>query len=94
MSKSDQLKRIAFLLPDLSIGGAQRIAVNLLKGFENLNIPLDLVVASSEGLLAQEISSNIRLFNLNVQLDALRLKVTVPGSSITLKESGSQASLQ
>jgi glycosyltransferase involved in cell wall biosynthesis len=74
MSKSDQLKRIAFLLPDLSIGGAQRIAVNLLKGFENLNIPLDLVVASSEGLLAQEISSNIRLVNLNVQLDALRLK--------------------
>ena len=57
-------KRIAFFLPNLSGGGAERVAVNLLKGMLELNIPLDLVLASAEGPYLDQVPQEVRTVNL------------------------------
>jgi glycosyltransferase involved in cell wall biosynthesis len=56
--------RIAFFIPSLHGGGAERMAVNLLKGMSERDIPLDLVLASAEGPYLDEVPKQVRIVNL------------------------------
>lgn len=60
------MKRIAFFLPNLHGGGAQRVAINLLKGMSEKDIPLDLdlVLAEAEGPYLNQVPDRVRIVNL------------------------------
>lgn len=57
-------RRIAFFLPTLAGGGAQRVALNLLKGMREREIALDLVVAGTDGPYLDQIPPGVRVVNL------------------------------
>ncbi|BAZ25063.1 glycosyl transferase, group 1 family protein [Kalymmatonema gypsitolerans NIES-4073] len=58
------MRRIAFFIPNLHGGGAERVAVNLLKGMLEKDIPLDLVLASAEGPYLNQVPEQVRVVNL------------------------------
>lgn len=60
------MRRIAFFLPNLSGGGAERVVVNLLKGISDRGILLDLILASAEGPYLHEVPKQVRVINLEV----------------------------
>lgn len=64
----NQLKPIAFILPDLDGGGLQRVALNLLKGLSVHGIPLDLIVAKVQGALLKDIPSGVRVIDLQTPI--------------------------
>lgn len=57
---------IAFFLPSLCGGGAERIIVNLAQGMTERGLPVDLVVAAAEGALLDKLPPAIRLVDLRV----------------------------
>jgi glycosyltransferase involved in cell wall biosynthesis len=59
-------KRIAFFIPNLAGGGAERVAVNLLQGMAKRDVPLDLILASAEGPYLKQVPEQVRLVNLGV----------------------------
>jgi glycosyltransferase involved in cell wall biosynthesis len=59
-----QKQRIAFFLPTLDGGGAERVVLNLLEGMVKLDIPVDLVVASAEGAYLHQVPDRVRLIDL------------------------------
>lgn len=66
---------IAFFLPSLSGGGAERIVLNLMQGMTERGLPVDLVVAAASGPLLEQLPPAVRL----VELHAARvLKSIVP----------------
>lgn len=59
-------KRIAFFVPNLAGGGAERVAVNLLQGMAKREVPLDLILANAEGPYLKQVPEQVRLINLGV----------------------------
>lgn len=55
---------IAFFLPTLTGGGAERVVVNLAQGIAARGQRVDLVVASAEGALRGQVTSAVHLVNL------------------------------
>jgi glycosyltransferase involved in cell wall biosynthesis len=64
IDKSINDKRIAFFLPTLNGGGAERISINLLKEMSKHNIPLDLVLATATGPYLKQVPESVRIINL------------------------------
>jgi glycosyltransferase involved in cell wall biosynthesis len=58
--------RIAFFLPNLSGGGAQRVAINLAIEFLRLGYQVDFVLARTEGELLRDLPMQINLVELKV----------------------------
>lgn len=58
-------ERIAFFLPGLYEGGAERIVLNLAKGVSERGYDVDLVLARAEGPYMTQIPDTVRLINLN-----------------------------
>lgn len=58
------MQRLAFFLPNLHGGGAERIAINLLKSMSEKDIPLDLVLAEAEGPYLQQVPQQVNVVNL------------------------------
>ena len=58
------MKRIAFFLPTLHGGGAEKVVINLLKGMLDQDVYLDLVVASTEGPYLNQVPKQVRIINL------------------------------
>ena len=58
------MKHIAFFLPTLHGGGAERVTINLLKGMLRHNISLDLVIANAEGAFLNQIPKQVRVVDL------------------------------
>ncbi|NHC34194.1 glycosyltransferase [Scytonema millei] len=58
------MRRIAFFVANLHGGGAERVAVNLLKGMSLRGIPLDLVMASAEGPYLNQVPQQVRIVDL------------------------------
>lgn len=52
---------IAFFLPTLRGGGAERVAVNLVQGITERGVPVDVVLASAEGDLLSQLPSSVRV---------------------------------
>ena len=58
-------QRIAFFLPNLYGGGAERVSVNLLKGMvNNENLILDLVLGIAEGSFTEQVPEGVNVVNL------------------------------
>jgi glycosyltransferase involved in cell wall biosynthesis len=55
---------IAFFLPSLVGGGAERVVVNLAQGITERGIRVDLVLAAAEGPLLDQIPATVRLVDL------------------------------
>ncbi|MUL39002.1 glycosyltransferase [Gloeocapsopsis dulcis] len=64
MNQFSSTKRIAFFLPALHGGGAERVAINLLKGMLPYDVSLDLVLASREGPYLEQVPSQVRVVDL------------------------------
>jgi glycosyltransferase involved in cell wall biosynthesis len=56
---------IAFFLPSLSGGGAERIILNLMQGITARGLPVDLVVAAAKGPLLNQLPPPVRLVDLH-----------------------------
>jgi len=57
-------KRIALFLPSLRGGGAERVMVDLAKGFSEKGYTVDLILAKAEGPYLSELTSSIRVIDL------------------------------
>jgi len=68
-------ERLAFFLPGLYEGGAERIILNLAKGISARGYAVDLVLARAEGPYISQIPAAVRLVDLN----APRVLGSVPG---------------
>lgn len=59
------MKKIVLVLPDLITGGAQKVMLNLAKGFADRHYQVDLVTLSGKGDLFSEVPDNVNLVILN-----------------------------
>jgi glycosyltransferase involved in cell wall biosynthesis len=60
----DEKERLAFFLPGLYGGGAERIMLNLANGIASRGYGMDLVLARAEGPLLDKIPDSVRLVDL------------------------------
>lgn len=65
---------VALFVPSLRGGGAERVALNLARGFADLGVPTDLVAASGRGEFAGQIPAGVRL----VDLESSRVILSLP----------------
>ncbi len=75
-------RRIAFFLPTLAGGGAERVALNLLKGMLERDIALDLVLADTDGPYLDQVPTGVRVVNLATR----RVMVAIPSLVKYLRE--------
>ena len=75
-------RRIAFFLPTLAGGGAERVALNLLKGMLERDVLLDLVLADTDGPYLDQVPPGVRLINLGTG----RVTKAIPGLAKYLRE--------
>ncbi len=73
--------RVAFFVPSLVFGGAERVAINLAQGFTDLGVPTDLVAASGQGDFRRQIPAGVRL----VDLEASRVLLALPALASYLR---------
>lgn len=66
--------RVAFLLPTLAGGGAERVTVNLVDGIARRGHDVDLVLARATGPYLEHVPTNVRV----VDLDASRTLAALP----------------
>lgn len=59
--------RIAFLLPSLESGGAERVVVNLLREMSAAGVPLDLVLVTARGAYQDQVPETVRLIDLRAK---------------------------
>ena len=58
---------IAFFLPSVRGGGAQRVIVNLAQGMTERGIPVDVVLATAEGVFLDQLPPTVRVVDLGVR---------------------------
>lgn len=68
MAKMQGQPRIAFLLANLKGGGAERVALNLVKGLAQRGFLVDLVLAKAEGQYLDEVPTGVRVFDLQTEI--------------------------
>jgi len=66
---------LALYLPSLRGGGAERVMVNLARGFSEQGLKVDLVLAKAEGPYLSQVPSRVRV----VDLKASRVLTSLPG---------------
>ncbi len=64
MEASEKPVRIAFMLDNLSGGGAEKVILNLAAGFARRGHPVDLLVCKAEGVLRNYIPAGVNLVPL------------------------------
>jgi glycosyltransferase involved in cell wall biosynthesis len=68
-------RRLAFFLPTLEGGGAERVMVHLVAGFAERGFPVDLILASAEGPNLAFVPSCVRVIDMK---RSRVLRVTLP----------------
>ena len=56
---------IAFFLPSLVGGGAERVTVNLAEAITERGFPVDLVLVAAEGVFLDQLSPSVRVVDLH-----------------------------
>jgi glycosyltransferase involved in cell wall biosynthesis len=74
--------RLAFFLPGLYDGGAERIMLNLADGVASRGYPVDLVLARAEGPFMEEVPDSVRL----IDLKASRVLTSTPALAHYLRQ--------
>jgi len=59
--------RIAFFLPSVRGGGAQRVVVNLIQGMTERGTPVDLVLATATGPFLKQLPGEVRVVDLGAR---------------------------
>ncbi|MFC7135324.1 MULTISPECIES: glycosyltransferase [Salinibaculum] len=70
--------RLAFYVPSLTVGGAQRVTVNLANGFAERGVNVDLLVSYRRGELVEQVKNEVTL----VDLQTPRIPLVGAGASI------------
>lgn len=65
--------RVALFLPNLGAGGAERITVNLARGFVEAGHAVDMIAASASGAFIDALPSGVRLVDLRARRTAAAL---------------------
>jgi len=68
-------EKVALFLPSLRGGGAERVMVNLARGFYDQGINVDLVLAKAEGPYLSEVPAGVRVIDLH----SSRVLFSLPG---------------
>ena len=55
---------IAFYLPSLRGGGAERVVINLAQGMSERGLPVDVVLAAAEGAFLDQLPPSVRVVDL------------------------------
>ncbi len=55
---------IAFFLPSVRGGGAQRVIVNLVQGMSERGLPVDVVLAAADGVFLDQLPARVRVVDL------------------------------
>jgi glycosyltransferase involved in cell wall biosynthesis len=63
-AKERETERVAFFLPSLRGGGAEKVTVNLAKGLHERGIAVDLVLAKAEGPYLKQVPEGVRIVDL------------------------------
>jgi glycosyltransferase involved in cell wall biosynthesis len=58
---------IAFFLPSLHGGGAERVIVNLAQGITERGLPVDIVLTAAEGAFLRQVPPSVRLVDLRAR---------------------------
>ncbi len=58
-------EKVALFLPSLRGGGAERVMVNLARGFSEKGLDVDLVLAKAEGPYLSEVPAGVRVIDLH-----------------------------
>jgi glycosyltransferase involved in cell wall biosynthesis len=74
-------QRLAILLPDLTLGGAERSMIKLAKGIVGTGIPVDLVLCRAEGEFLTEVPLEVEV----VDLKASHVRYSIPAIAKYLK---------
>jgi len=74
-------EHLAFFLPSLRGGGAERVIVTLANRFAEQGYTVDLVLAKAEGPYLAEVSPKVRIVDLN----ASRVLKSIPGLTLYLR---------
>ncbi len=78
---------VAFLLPNLGLGGAERVVLDLAKGFTARGAHVDLVLMEQTGEFLAQVPEGVRI----IALDAPRLRSAIVPLRAYLKEVGPDA---
>ena len=81
--------KVALFLPSLRGGGAERVMVNLARGFVERGLQVDLVLAKAEGPYLSQVPKEVRLVDLGAQ----RVLYSLPGLVRYLRQARPQAML-
>lgn len=66
--------RLAFYIPSLRGGGAERVTVNLLKGLAKMGLPIDLLLVKAVGPYQIDVPASVRV----IDLQSTRVLASVP----------------
>lgn len=80
-------RRIAFFLPNLAGGGAERVCVNLASGFLTRGLDIDFVLARASGPLVADLPPEANI----VDLKAARTLAALPGLARYLRQQSPEA---
>jgi glycosyltransferase involved in cell wall biosynthesis len=58
------LRRVTLFVPDLTLGGAERVMVNLSRGFARRGLAVDLLLVRREGIHLAEVPPEVRIITL------------------------------
>jgi len=82
-------KRVAFFLPSLDGGGAERVLVNLAQGFAKRGLRVDMVLAKAKGPYLSQVPLEVQV----VDLGARRVLYSLPSLVRYLRQERPQAML-
>lgn len=80
---------VSVFVPDLSVGGAQRVTINLAEALHTSGFKVELLTADASGEFADEVSDGIDMIELNNTIPVLGVLGVVPSLRNHLKRSGS-----
>ncbi|APW98882.1 glycosyl transferase [Halobiforma lacisalsi AJ5] len=66
MEKKSNIK-ITIFIGNLAIGGAERVAINLSKGFSDLGYDVDMVLLNRQGKMVEDIPNRVNTVDLGVE---------------------------
>jgi len=87
--RAGEKMKLALFLPSLRGGGAERVMVNLARGFVERGLQVDLVLARAEGPYLSQVPKEVRVVDLGAQ----RVLHSLPGLVRYLREERPQAML-
>ncbi|MCK4442389.1 MAG: glycosyltransferase, partial [Sulfurovaceae bacterium] len=58
--------RVIFIMPELNMGGSERVIVNIINGLDREKFSIGLILFRADGALVDEILSDVDIYDLNI----------------------------